>query len=128
MRILDTSTAELSASELEDLYAFPAALSRPWICVNLVSSVDGAVSLDGHSSALSDVADRRIFLLGRALSDVVLVGAGTARAEDYRGARTPSRVAKLRERLGLSAAPPIAVVSASCAIDPDSRLLTDTAV
>jgi riboflavin biosynthesis pyrimidine reductase len=51
------------------------------------------------------------------MSDVVLVGAGTARVENYGGAReTDGHV------------PPIAVVSRSLDLDPASRLFTDTLV
>jgi 5-amino-6-(5-phosphoribosylamino)uracil reductase len=56
----------------------------------------------------------------RELADVVLVGAGTVRVEDYRGARKPTR--------GRATPPPIAVVTASAELDPGARLFTDTQV
>jgi 5-amino-6-(5-phosphoribosylamino)uracil reductase len=61
-----------------------------------------------------------VFLMQRRLADVILVGAGTVRAEDYRGARRPTR--------GRDTPPPIAVVTGSALLDPDSRLFTDTRV
>ena len=50
----------------------------------------------------------------------MLAGAGTVRAENYRGARKPTR--------GTDSPPPIAVVTGSADLDPASRLFTDTAV
>jgi riboflavin biosynthesis pyrimidine reductase len=101
-------------------YAYPDGLSAPYVRVNFVSSADGAVTVEGRSGGLGSDADRRVFGLLRELADVVLVGAGTVRAEDYRGARRPTR--------GRSTPPPIAVVTGSAGLDPGSRLLTDTAV
>jgi riboflavin biosynthesis pyrimidine reductase len=84
---------------------------------NFVSSVDGAVTLSGKSAGLSSDADRALFHLLRRLADVVLVGAGTARTENYGGAKPVD-----------GHAPPIAVVTKSLALDPSSRLFTDTTV
>jgi len=85
--------------------------------VNFASSADGAVTVDGKSRGLSSEADRELFHLLRAMADVVLVGAGTARKENYGGAReADGRI------------PPIAVVSRSLEFDPASRLFTDTRV
>jgi 5-amino-6-(5-phosphoribosylamino)uracil reductase len=101
-------------------YAYPDGLAAPYVRVNFVSSADGAVSVDGRSGGLGSVADRRVFGMLRELADVVLVGAGTVRTEDYRGARRPTR--------GRDTPPPIAVVTGSAGLDPESRLFTDTAV
>lgn len=85
--------------------------------VNFASSADGAVTVDGKSKGLSSDGDREVFHVLRALSDVVLVGAGTARAENYGGAREAD------EHI-----PPIAVVSRSLELDLAGRLFTDTQV
>lgn len=84
---------------------------------NFVSSLDGSVSLEGKSAGLSSPADKRLFHLLRAVSDVVLVGAGTVRVENYGGAR------EVDGRI-----PPIAVVTRSLELDPAARLFTDTRV
>lgn len=107
-------------AHLSGLYAYPEGLAAPFVRVNFVSSADGAVSVDGRSSELGSPADRRVFGLLRELADVVLVGAGTVRAEDYRGARRPTR--------GRDHPPPIAVVTGSADLDPAGRLFRDTAV
>jgi len=57
---------------------------RPWVMANMVMSIDGAYSRDGRSAGLSGDADRAMFAALRTLADVVLVAAGTARAEQYR--------------------------------------------
>lgn len=124
----NASDRTVSDAELEQLYAYPEDLTRPWVQANFVSSVDGAVSVDGKSEGLSHPADKRVFALGRDLADVVLVGASTAITEAYRGVQPTEVRAERRARLGLSPVPPIAVVSGRCTITPDAPLLTNTRV
>lgn len=116
---------KLSDAELERLYAFPET-DLPWVCVNFVSSADGAASVAGHTAGLSDKADQKIFTLGRDLSDVVLVGAGTVRAENYGPIRHTEQRDGRRRRAGLNGLPRIAVVSGRCELSPGSRLFTGT--
>jgi riboflavin-specific deaminase-like protein len=118
----------LTDDDLAEIYGYPAEITGSWVQVNFAASVDGAATVDDRSEALSGPADKRIFLLGRDLADVVLVGAGTVRAENYRGARGDDTRRDRRKRLGLAEIPPIAVVTASARIEPDSPLLTDTRV
>lgn len=105
-------------------YAYPN-VAAPYVRVNFVASLDGAVSVDGVSGGLGGDGDRRVFGMLRELAEVVLVGAGTVRAEDYRGARKPTR-GPAHARPGTP--PPIAVVTGSADLDPASRLFTDTLV
>ncbi|HEY1974725.1 MAG TPA: pyrimidine reductase family protein [Pseudonocardia sp.] len=111
---------ELTADELAAVYAYPDQLDRPYLRVNFVSSLDGSVAVQGLSGGLSSAPDRVVFGLLRELCEVVLVGAGTARAEGYRGARKPSRAT--------GRPPRIAVVTSSAQLDPHGPLLTDTSV
>lgn len=120
--------SELSDDDLRSLYGYPAGLDRPWVRVNFVASVDGAVSVDGASAGLGTPADMRVFTVLRELAEVIVVGAGTVRAENYGGARTSPELARRRRDAGLAAVPPIAVVTASANLDPESRLFTDTSV
>ncbi|MFJ1764489.1 pyrimidine reductase family protein [Amycolatopsis sp. NPDC088138] len=122
------SPGELTGADLEAIYAYPEALDRPWVQVNFVSSADGAVEVDTTSAGLSHAADRQVFLLGRDLCDVILVGAGTARAENYRGVRAGAKRLERRRRLGFTTVPPIAVVTRTADLDPHSPLFTDTIV
>ena len=123
-----TPLDDVTDDDLARIYGYPKHLDEPFVQVNFVSSADGAATLDDQSEGLSHAADKRIFLIGRDLADVVLVGAGTARAERYRGARTNDERRARRERLGLSEIPPIAVVTGSGRIDPTCALFTDTKV
>ena len=120
--------SRLGVDELRDLYAYPVELGAPWVRVNFASSIDGAVSIEGSSAALGTPADKTVFDVLRELADVIVVGAGTVRAEDYGGARSDEARREWRLARGLAAVPPIAVVSARASIDPTSRLLTDTSV
>ncbi|TDX89381.1 riboflavin biosynthesis pyrimidine reductase [Amycolatopsis arida] len=119
-----TALTALTDADLDRLYGYPEHLDRPWVQANFVASADGAVTLDGRSEGLSHPADKRIFLHGRDLADVVLVGAGTVEAEGYRGARPRPR----RRELGRPEVPPIAVVSGRCTVRPDAPVVTDTRV
>lgn len=99
-----TSAAELTDSDLEQAYAYPG--ERPWLRANMVMTADGGFSgPDGLTAAISGAADRHVFALLRRLSDVVLVGAGTVRAEGYRPAALP--IAVVTNRLALDLASPL---------------------
>ena len=122
---------DLTRDDLVELYAYPIEPSAPYVRVNFVTSIDGAVSVDGRSGALGTPADKRIFGLLRDLADVVLVGAGTVRAENYGAAHTDSELRKRLHREGLGGDPDgtpprIAVVTSTAALDPASKLFTDT--
>jgi riboflavin biosynthesis pyrimidine reductase len=111
---------DLSDAGLAALYAYPAG---PVLRANMVASADGAASLDGASAGLSSAADRHVFALLRTLADVILVGAGTARAEHY----APVRIRELWQHLreGRTATPPIAVITGRMDLDLTSPLFTD---
>ncbi|WP_416309418.1 pyrimidine reductase family protein [Saccharopolyspora sp. NFXS83] len=125
---LSTTTPAEVTPEIEAFYDYPADLTRPWLRTNFVSSLDGAVTVRGSSRGLSAPADQRVLGLIRDLSDVVLVGAGTALTEGYHGVQRSEVDAERRARFGLAEVPPIAVVSGRCSLEPDSPLLTDTVV
>lgn len=127
MHLLAPGTA-VDDRALEDLYAYPPGLSRPFVQVNFVASADGAATVSGRSRGLSSPADKKVFALGRDLADVVLVGAGTALTEGYRGIKRTELRASRRSRLGLPEIPPIAVVTGRGSVSPASPLITDTLV
>ncbi|HSP39183.1 MAG TPA: pyrimidine reductase family protein [Frankiaceae bacterium] len=109
--------------DLESVYAFPdIPAGEVFLRGNFVSSVDGAIEVDGRSGPLGGTGDKRIFGLLRGLADVVLVGAGTARAERYGPAQLPVDRQRSRIAAGRRAVPPIAVVTAH-GIDAGLRLL-----
>lgn len=108
--------------ELASYYGNGAADANPLLRANMVASVDGAASVGGRSGPLSGPADRMLFIVLRSLADVILVGAGTVRTERYRPVRAAATWTGLRP--GDAAVPPIAIVSASLDLDPESPLLT----
>ena len=79
--------------DLETAYAYPPGKER-WVRANMVTAVDGLATLDQQSATLSGAADKKVFGILRALCDVVLVGAGTARAESYEGVRIGPRTSR----------------------------------
>ena len=107
--------------DLASLYAYPGGR---WLRANMVASADGAVTVDGLSGGLSSPGDRRLFWVLRGLADVILVGAGTARAEGYRPTRPKDSWAPLGIRDGRPAAPPLALVSRSLDLDPADPVFT----
>ena len=95
------ASGPVSDHDLRKLYAAP---SLPWLRVNMVSTLDGAVTGEtGRSGSINNEVDGRIFALLRDLADVIVVGAGTARIEGYRPADRPlvvvSRSGRVPERL-----------------------------
>ena len=104
--------------DLPALYAYP---DGRWLRANMVSSADGAATLEGLTRALSSDTDRRVFSLLRMLSDVILVGAATVREEKYKPARPRELWSYLRD--GRPPTPPIAVVTRRLDFDPDSPLI-----
>ena len=85
----------------------PVVAGRPAVRLNMICSVDGSTALDGRSGGLGGPADRKVFAALRSLADVVLVAAGTVRAERY----GPGSL-------------PIAVVSGSLRLDWDTPFFT----
>ncbi|WP_425426448.1 pyrimidine reductase family protein [Thermocrispum municipale] len=124
----DGEPIEVTDAELERLYDYPPELTTPWVQANMVSSADGAATVDGRSAGLSHPADKKVFALGRDLADVVLVGAGTAKAERYAGIKPRELRTARRQARGLSPLPPIAVVTDRCSLSPDDPLVADTTV
>ena len=99
-------------------YSYPTlSEGQTWVRANFVSTLDGAAAGDdGRSGSINTGADRDVFGLLRALSDVILIGAGTARIEGYR--RATVRAPWLELRKGRPAHATMAIVSRSGDIPP----------
>ena len=118
MRVLTGSDriGELSDADLDALYAVP---SRPWLRVNMVSTLDGAATgPGGRSGGINNAADKRVFDALRRVCDVVVVGAGTARTEGYRDLSRPLVLVSRRAEVPpqLRDAEPGRVLMATCAV------------
>jgi riboflavin biosynthesis pyrimidine reductase len=118
-------------AEVPDVHAFvageprPSRPGRPWLLVNMISSLDGAITIEDRSGGLARPADKELFHALRGIADVVLVGAGTARAERYGPARPTDAVRAARRARGQAEAPPIALVTRSLELDFTSPLFRD---
>jgi riboflavin biosynthesis pyrimidine reductase len=86
---------------------------RPWLMINMITSLDGASAVDGTSGRLGGPGDRAVFSTLRSLADVILVGAGTVRSEGYGPPRKPGQK--------------VAVVTRTAALDWSSDLFTSGA-
>jgi len=105
-----TVGSPLSDADLVALYAVPRATS--WFRSNFAMSVDGAITgSDGRSGTVNTDADHVVFELLRALSHVVVVGAGTARGEGYGPVEVADDLIDVRAAAGIGSNLPIVVVS-----------------
>jgi len=101
-----------------------AISGRPWVLINMVASVDGATTVEGRSSGLGDDDDLAMFKALRAVPDVILVGAGTARAENYGPVQLDGERLERRRALGKEDLPRLAVVTGRLDLDPKARLFS----
>lgn len=115
-----------SSNSWEDAYLGADRSGRsPWTILNMVQSLDGGVTSEDVSADLGSPADQEIFRTLRSLADVILVGAETVRKENYGPPKLTAELQAQRKSRGQQPLPEIAVVSASLALDPQSRLFED---
>ncbi len=103
----------------------PARKDRPWVMLNMVTSLDGATAVDGTSGGLGGEGDKMAFRAIRAVADLIMVGAGTAMAENYGPPVLTAELRAARVARGQSELPAIAVVSRRLSLDPAARLFAD---
>jgi riboflavin biosynthesis pyrimidine reductase len=115
-------------ARLINFYAYPDNLQSCWVRGNMIASLDGGATDDGKAGGLAGPGDRAVFSLMRHAADVILVGAGTVRTENYSGAQLPVAARQARQRRGQAEVPPIAVVTRSGDLDPNALLFTRTEV
>ncbi|MSZ22329.1 MAG: pyrimidine reductase family protein [Actinobacteria bacterium] len=100
---------DLQLASLPDIAAHYESDSQNWVRANMIISQDGHfVGPSDSSRDLTGESDLKLLLLLRALSDVVLVGANTARNENYRQPKARDEFAFLSRK-----PPRLAVVSSS---------------
>ena len=125
MRLLLPESRALAADDLLDLYDPGDA---PSVRAGFVLSTDGGIAHDGTSRGLQTPPDESVFHALRAVADAVLVGAGTARSEDYGTVRPRPGGAAWRARRGLPPQPPLVLVSRSLDLDASARCFAGPAV
>lgn len=116
--------------DLDEAYALPHERphGRPFVRSDFVVAVDGAVTVEGRSRGLGGPADRAVFRALRTFADMVLVGAGTVRAEGYGPVHLDAEATAAREARGQTPVPPVAVVSESLQLDWMSPLFTEAVI
>jgi riboflavin biosynthesis pyrimidine reductase len=114
------------ATEL-DLDAAYAALAvpepppdRPWIGLNMVTSLDGRAQRAGTADDIGDRADRRLMRLLRVPFDAVAIGIGTLRAVDG-WTDLPPDLADVRVRRGRPPQPLAVLIAGTGPIPTDRR-------
>lgn len=112
------------AVEAADAYALATEGERH-LRVNMVASADGAAAVDGRVGVLSGSADQQLLNLLRALCDVLLVGAGTVRAEGYGPIDLPAQWQRRRIEGGQPPAPRLAVLTRSIDVDLAAPVFTE---
>ena len=118
----------LDDDRLAGFYSYPDDLQACWVRGNMIASLDGGATDEGKAGGLAGAGDRALFTLMRQLADVILVGAGTVRIENYSGAQFSPGQRQARQRRGQAEVPPIAVITNSGDLDHDAKLFTRTEV
>jgi riboflavin biosynthesis pyrimidine reductase len=101
-------------ADLARFYADPPLGVR----ANMIFSADGAAAFAGRAGPLSNPVDQELLQVLRGFADVVLIGAGTARAENYGPVRLTQTQQAERDAEGRPDPPPVAVVSRSGKLPP----------
>jgi riboflavin-specific deaminase-like protein len=121
------NSAEITDDEITQAYQVEDR-SVPHLRCNFVTSLDGAVEIDGQSKSLTSPEDSELFGKIRMLSDVVLVGAGTVRIEGYNPLRLGAERRAWRQDHGLAENPTLAIVSSRLDLDPINRVFADAPI
>lgn len=117
----------LSPAGVADAFEWPDQASH-WVRAVMVATADGAArSPRGRSGGISSSSDRLVFATIRGLSDVILVGAETVRAEGYGAPKARPELEERRRAAGQQPLPRLAIVTASGRIDETAALFTGAA-
>lgn len=107
---------DLDEDELHERYALPSH-TEGHVRLVAVSSIDGLAAVNGSSAALTSSGDQRVYRLIKRDADLLLLGAGTIRAEQYgQTALSAPEIARRRAN-GLPPYPAVAVVTRSLDLD-----------
>ncbi|MDZ4233904.1 MAG: dihydrofolate reductase family protein, partial [Dietzia sp.] len=113
---------EFDSGGLARCYAYPDDLQECWVRANMIASVDGGATSAGKSGDLGGDGDHAVFGALREAADVIVVGASTARVEDYSGVRFSTAQRRTRQQRGQADVPPIAVLTRSGRLERDAKL------
>lgn len=127
-RLLPDPPVDLDPASLPTMVAAedrPTHPRRPWVALNMVASIDGAITVEGRSGGLGGPSDLAMFRALREMPDVIMAGAGTVRTEDYGPVMVGEDGRARRRARGQSERPRLVVVTASLRLDPVARLFSD---
>jgi riboflavin biosynthesis pyrimidine reductase len=120
-RLWPDPALDLDLDEAFADFALPAApADRPFVGVNMVTSIDGRAQLGGRAEGLSGRADRRLLQLLRVPYDAVGSGVGTLRADDFYS-HLPADLAARRAASGRPPQPTAVVIAGTRAVPTDRR-------
>ena len=102
-----------------------ASADRPYLVLNMVSTLDGKATLEWRTEGISSETDRELFHQLRSRVDAVMVGAGTARTERYGRMVKRDDLREQRHAAGLDPDPLAVVVSATLDLPADLPLLQE---
>lgn len=117
---------DLDEDELHERYA-PPAHNRGHVRLVTVSSIDGLAAVNGSSAALTSSGDQRVYRLIKREADLLLLGAGTIRAEQYGQTALSAPEIARRQANGLPPYPAVAVVTRSLDLDLSGPLFQHSA-
>ncbi|MBK5232350.1 MAG: dihydrofolate reductase family protein [Thermoleophilia bacterium] len=98
---------------------------RPFVAVNMVTTLDGRASLNGRTVELGKQHDIELLLKLRTRFDAVMIGAGTMRAERYGRIIKDPQARAHREQIGLQQDPLAVIISGRLDLPFDAPLFTD---
>ena len=98
---------------------------RPYLALNMVSTLDGKATIEWRTQGLSSDLDREMFHHLRTQADAVMVGAGTVRTERYGRMVKREELREKRVREGLERDPLAVIVSARLDLPADIPILQD---
>lgn len=105
----------------------PPSAERPYVLVNMVTSADGKITIEGSERGLGSPADQQLMRALRANVDAVLNGAATLRASGSSPAVDDPALVAARKARGLSAAPLGVVLTRSGDLPLDDTFFTSPA-
>lgn len=122
-RLWPEPSEQLDDDELSAAYP---RTDRPLLRVNMITSLDGAATVEGRSGKLGSPADQDLMKRLRMQADVVVVGAGTVRTEGYGATLLDAAAQAWRRERGLAPHPRFAVVTRS--LDLPAKFFADPPV
>ena len=125
MKLYPTPVAYLPISEVHaSLYAEfqrPKKDGLPVVIMNMVSSIDGATSVDGRATGLGSRSDRQVMNNLRSQVDAVMIGANTLRAEKY-SMKLPDHLSEKRRLRGQRRAPWLVIPTSTADLPTDNLI------